>query len=122
MTATDAAVVTGVTEEQLTALVEGRWRDAPGVSDDDGMPGWDRDLDGDGGSVHQWIFPFLSYFVSGVRWSANSNAESGGGNVFVNSLDEALSWCDERAAGRKSDEEGSATKQENLFAQMLADG
>ena len=118
MTATDtASAATGITEEQLTALVEGRWQDAP----DNGKPGWNRDLDGDGEIVHQWLFPFNAPDDPGVRWSANSSGtHSGSRHVFVNSLDEALAWCDQRAGGSKPDEEGSATKQEEGFA-LLAE-
>ena len=118
-TATDAAV-TGVTEEQLVVLVGGRWQDSP----DNGMPGWHRNLDGDGEIVYQWLFPAPAPDDPGVvRWNAKSGSpESGGEQVFVNSLDEALAWCDGRAAGRKPVKAASATKQEDRFARIAAAG
>ena len=109
---TETAVVTGITEEQLVALQAGGWGD-----DDTGSPGWERDMKAGGGErMSQWIFP--SNFVSGPRWIANSRDEG----VRLNTLDEALTWCDEQAGGRKPAEAGSATKQEDRFAQWAGGG
>ena len=118
---TDTAVVTGVTEEQLTALVEGQWQD----DDDLDTPRWERAVvvGGEDMWMFQWIFPFIAADGSGVRWTANSGGtHSGNEHVFVNSLDEALSWCDERAGDRKPAAAGSVTKQENRFAELAAGG
>ena len=112
MTATDTAetaVVTGITEEQLTVLQAGGWGD-----DDTGEPGWEREFEA-GERMSQWIFP---NFVSAPRWIANSRDEG----VRLNTLDEALTWCDEQAGGRKPAEAGSATKQEDRFAQWAGGG
>ena len=123
MTATDtaAAAVTGVTEEQLTALQAGRWQDYENLD----TPCWKRAVVV--GGKDRWLFqeitPFIAADGSSVRWSADSGgSHSGGDHIDVNSLDEALSWCDQYAAGRLTEEEGSATKQEDRFARMLADG
>ena len=120
MTATDtAAAVTGVTEEQLTALVEGQWQDADLLD----TPRWKRALVGGKDKwMFQDIYPFNAADGSGVRWNADSGSRSGDEHIIVNSLDEALSWCDQWAAGRKSVKPGSATKQENRFALLAAGG
>ena len=109
-TATAEAAVTGITDEQLTALQSGGWGDNDAAL----LPAWKREFE-NGERMFQWIFP--SNFVSGPRWIADSRGEG----VRLNSLDEALAWCDERAGGGEPAEAGSATKQEDRFA-LLAGG
>ena len=118
---TAAAAVTGVTEEQLTALVEGRWQDYENLD----TPCWKRAVVV--GGKDRWIFqeitPFIAADGSSVRWDADSGGtHSGGEHICVNSLDEALAWCDQRAVSLEIDDKGTATKQENRFARMVADG
>ena len=110
-TGTDASgAVTGITDQELTALVEGGWCDAAS-----GLPRWGRMVEaGDGERIDQRVFP--SIFAG---WSASSYGEnefSQGGLTF----DGALAWCDERAGGRKPAKPGSATKQEDHFPRWPA--
>ena len=98
-------MVEGITDEELALLVEGGWFD-----DYTGTPGWGRTVkDEDGKEMWQSVLPSPSR----PGWWA-------GGEELVDSLDEALSWCDDRAAGYKIlPAEGTATKQEERFAAFL---
>ena len=107
MTTDTEAAVTGITDDQLTALQAGGWRD-----DDDegtGVPGWKRFVKvGDGEWEDQLIFP--SAFAG---WNADCDAKD---DIWRATFDEALAWCDERVGGDKPAKAGSATKQEDRFA------
>ena len=109
MTAKDAAAeITGITDEQLTALQNGGWND-----DSTNTPGWRRALKVEGGGwVFQWIGPV--YFFSSSEWKADSQ----GKNTWWNTFEEALAWCDERTRGGvpEAAPEDTTTKQETLFA------
>ena len=125
-TDTAAAAVTGITDQQLTALQAGRW-------DDDAhsiWPGWERAVgeeDEDGG-----VFQRLYLSTTDSGWTSQHASHAGvpsasqkisnfeGQLNWWNSLDEAVAECDKLAGGRKPAEEGSATKQEDRFAKMLA--
>ena len=101
---TAAAAVTGISDQQLAALIEGGWRD-----DRTGTPGWEREMKAaDGERMSQWMYPFRTYVTA---WHA-------GEDVRWDSLDEALAWCDEQARGAKPAKPAPATKQENRFARI----
>ena len=103
-TAAAEAAVTGITDQELTALRAGGW-------DDDGTstPGWSREVKvGDGEWEDQLIFP--SIFTG---WDADCGDED---DIWRATLDEVLACCDERVGDAKPAEEGSATKQEDRFA------
>ncbi len=110
---TETATIAGITDEQLAALIAGRWED-----DYSGTPGWERWVtdDDNGGRrlVHQWMFP--SYYRPG-EW----NMSSGGEETWIDTLDEALKWCDNQAGNREIKPPSStATKQEERFARWAA--
>ena len=111
MTAADtetAAAVTGITDDQMSALRRGGWHD-----DDSDTPGWRREaIDGDKW-VTQWVFP--SFFDCDSRW----NADSDGGSEWVRNFEEAMKVCDGLANGYPSGA-GTATKQEDRFARRAA--
>ena len=110
MTAAEAeAAVCGITDGQLAALRSGGWDDG-GVD----YPSWGREVNVGGERVRQRMF--LHIFAYGPRW----NADSGGEDIWRDSFDDVLAWCDERAGGGKSAEVGSATKQEDRFARTAA--
>ena len=110
-----AAAVTGITDQELTALRAGGWDD-----DLTDTPGWKRFMKaGDGEWAHQLIFPsFLGWNAGGnAGWTANTDGEE----ECLNTFDEALARCNERAGGFAF-EPGSATKQEDRFTRMAAGG
>ena len=124
MTATDteAAEITGITDQELVALQAGRWGD-----DRTYTPGWERRVkEEDGGWMLQRVFlsttdsGWMSQHMSHVSApSASQRISNFEGQInWWNRLDEALAECDKLAGGRKPDEEGSATKQEDIFAQQ----
>ena len=105
MTAT--AVITGISDEQLAALQNGGWRD-----DRIGHPGWKRDVEvGDGRWMIQQVFPSHD-----GTWSCLCNGFDRRWQ-FDLTFDGALAWCDEQVGGCKPAKAGSATKQEDRFAQ-----
>ena len=110
-TATDAAAaVTGISDQELAALIEGGWRD-----DRTDTPGWERAVKvGGGRRMRQKVF--APAFAYGNGWKADSEGEV----VWRDSLDQALAWCDEQAGDRKPAEPGSATEQEDRFASLTA--
>ena len=108
-TATEAAV-TGISDQELVALIAGGWRD-----DDTDTPGWKRAVKVGGGKrMRQRVF--APAFAYGNGWKADSEGKV----VWRDSLDEALDWCDEQAGGAKLAEPGSATEQEDRFARLAA--
>lgn len=106
-------VVTGITDEQLEALVGGGWED-----DRTSTPGWERWVlvggeDGEQRQVRQGVFP--SFVRS--EWNAVFNPRE---STWVDSLDEALKWCDDRAEAYEiAPLKGTATKQEDRFRRVV---
>ena len=82
---TETAAIAGVTEEQLEALIGGGWVDKAG-----GTPGWERiaTVYGRRRRVNQCVFPSHSR----PEWVADSD----GVREWLDSLEEALRWCDNR--------------------------
>lgn len=117
MTATTAAPVTGITEE-LGALIAGGWED-----DDSDSSGWmrrllngDWDGDVDGRRIRQRVFPASD----SLGWIASIECEMRK-NTWVNSLEEALKWCEDRTENYKVvSAYSSAAKQEDRFAKLAA--
>ena len=124
-TAAEAATL-GISDEQLTALRSRGWGDYDTV---DGRPGWERAVEiDDGKEMSQWVFPSITGgWMSGWMFPAplpycppQRNADTEGEVRWWNNFDEMLDSCDERAGGRKPAKPGSATKQEDRFAQRTA--
>ena len=104
-----AAAICGISDQQLVALNDGGW------GDDGGRPGWKREVTAqDGGRMWQRIWALRDWGI----WYA----KSGGDTTWADGFDKALAWCDERTWGRKPAEPGSATKQEDRFAELAAGG
>ena len=125
MTATDtAAEITGITDQQLTALQAGGWDD----DSVEGPPIWKRVMEPeDGEQMVQWVRWDPTTWAS--IWSAamdappsgpSQNADFGGELHLWSNFDVMLAGCDEKARGLKPVTQGEATKQEDSFAQLLA--
>ena len=105
MAATGPAAVTGITEEELAALLNGDWEDDPHTDD----PCWQRYVMGVG---EQHVFPSK---VGGGWTARHLNREF----EYTDTLDAALTWCDNRTEGNKIAEERLATKQEDRFTRWV---
>ena len=111
------AAIAGISDEQLAALVAGRWVDDTNYA----LPAWERrilfdDEDGGGGRRREWqqVYPFLT----GHRWHATSGPRE---KTCADSLEEALKWCEDRAGNYEiAPPFGTATKQEERFAEAAA--
>ena len=115
-TATAEAAVTGITDEELSALQAGGWGDT-----DANTPGWRREVKRGRRGRRQRIFPVIGGGGHAFVWNAESRrSDSEYEHVWLNSLDEALVWCDERVGGREPAKAGSATEQEDRFARLAA--
>lgn len=113
MTATKTATIAGVSDEQLAALIAGRW-----VDDGDSAPGWQRwvavKTETGWRQVRQSVFPS----ADGTVWRTLTEGEDEAGWVEqTNSLEEALTLCDNWAEGKEIYQTtGTATRQTNRFA------
>ena len=117
-------MVAGITDKELSLLVEGRWFD-----DYSGTPGWERTVkDEDGKEMWQSVSPSRKspgWLAEGSVSDSLDEALSWCDGLAADckilrvsdSLDEVLLWCDDRAADCKIlPAEGAATKQEERFA------
>ena len=95
----------GVSDNQMKTLIGGQW-----VDDFWSLPGWERQMtDGDGKVIKQCVWATLS----NPLW----NADSGDKKVWVDSLDEALQWCDNQVGNNIIKRPvGTATRQAGRFA------
>lgn len=99
--------ITGISDEQLKALIGGRWED-----DHSNLPGWQRWITVEDNDGRRWVRQ--SVFPSSRRlgkWSADSDDE----HAWFSSLEEALRWCDDRTDDTEPPE-WPTTKQEDRFA------
>lgn len=110
--------ITGVSEEQLTALTAGRW-----VDDDTNTPGWERwmtviDEDGERWRVRQWVFP--AYIRNGWHVIAETEDKDEEERLAgqTDTLEEALMLCDNWADSNEIERPSvSATLQEHRFTE-----
>lgn len=114
-----AETIAGISDEQVAALVSGRWED----DDDDNIkPHWRRQVlvrDVDGvcrAKMTQWVFPNIE------GWGAYfDDITFGGQRTHDDSLLVALKWCDDQAKGYEIERpKGTATNQADRFVELAA--